>query len=290
MRLAEASAALVAEWEADWSVRPGFLTSATRAALGTWSVQAVATKDGPVGIVALALGIDDSRHTALFADLWLAPRQRGRGLARPAIAAAEAWCRERGAKRLHASTYDNAGPAGRLTTGYVLDSRHMELAVAVSEPELPSGLCLDTMDNEHFDQWRQRSILEYARHNSGGERATDAAIAAARHQFARLLPDGPATRDHELLLLRDNGDTVAVLWLHLDRKHDEVYVYDVEVSTEKRGKGYGHAVMRVAERRAVGLDLSRVRLHVHEHNQPALRLYEKLGYQTTARHFHRELG
>lgn len=58
-------------------------------------------------------------------------------------------------------------------------------------------------------------------------------------------------------------------------------MYDIEVAEEQRGRGYGRALMLLAERVARETGEELLGLHVFAGNTPAIRLYESLGYRTT---------
>ncbi len=65
--------------------------------------------------------------------------------------------------------------------------------------------------------------------------------------------------------------------LYLDRRDDEIRLIDIALLPEHRGQGIGGGLMRdvLAEGRRSGLP---VRIHV-EQNNPALRLYRRLGFE-----------
>ena len=64
--------------------------------------------------------------------------------------------------------------------------------------------------------------------------------------------------------------------LYLDRREEEIRVVDIALLPERRGSGVGGWLMRrvLSEAASVG---KKVRIHV-ERNNPALRLYERLGF------------
>ncbi len=65
--------------------------------------------------------------------------------------------------------------------------------------------------------------------------------------------------------------------LYIDRREDEIRLIDVALLPERRGGGLGGAIMRdvLAEGAAAG---KLVRIHV-ESNNPAMRLYRRLGFE-----------
>jgi len=68
--------------------------------------------------------------------------------------------------------------------------------------------------------------------------------------------------------------------LYVDRRQDELLIVDIALLPEHRGGGVGGAILRdlLAEAAAAGKP---ARIHV-EHMNPALRLYERLGFRRTA--------
>ncbi|HEV3458593.1 MAG TPA: GNAT family N-acetyltransferase [Thermoanaerobaculia bacterium] len=67
--------------------------------------------------------------------------------------------------------------------------------------------------------------------------------------------------------------------LYVDRRGDELRIVDIALLPEHRGTGIGGALLRglLAEAAAAG---KAVRIHVEQMN-PALRLYERLGFRRT---------
>ncbi len=76
----------------------------------------------------------------------------------------------------------------------------------------------------------------------------------------------------EVILL--DGEPVGRVYV--DRRDDEVRIVDIALLPEHRGAGIGSGILRslLAEAAAAGKP---VRIHVERHN-PALRLYERLGF------------
>ena len=65
--------------------------------------------------------------------------------------------------------------------------------------------------------------------------------------------------------------------LYVDRRQDEIRLIDIALLPEHRGAGLGGRLMRgvLAQAEAAGLP---VQIHV-ERNNPAMRLYDRLGFQ-----------
>lgn len=77
----------------------------------------------------------------------------------------------------------------------------------------------------------------------------------------------------ELILI----DSAPVGRLYVQRRDDEIRVVDIALLPEHRGGGIGGGIMQelLDEARTVGKP---VRIHV-EHNNPAMRLYQRLGFK-----------
>lgn len=72
---------------------------------------------------------------------------------------------------------------------------------------------------------------------------------------------------------------------------DEYYISNVGVLTEYQGRSYGTQLMSFAETKAREAGLSKCSLSVDEHNDGAIRLYERLGYKIVFdKHFKGEVA
>ncbi len=150
---------------------------------------------------------------------------------------------------------------------------------------------LRPMTEAEYADWVTSAISSYADdHIRMGSMPADKAHDMATKQFAELLPDGPHTARHDLLVAEDAGERVGLLWLNMpERAGDMVFVYDVEVDQSKRRQGYGRAIMLAAEEHGRQAGASSIRLHVFGDNTTARRLYESLGYEATNIHMAKPL-
>jgi ribosomal protein S18 acetylase RimI-like enzyme len=101
-------------------------------------------------------------------------------------------------------------------------------------------------------------------------------------QIEQLLPEGIATTWMLLMVAesRDDG-IVGQIWLSLPgtaAHPDTAWVYNVEVSSEHRGKGYGRAIMLGAEQELKARGVERLGLNVFGSNRKAIALYDSLGF------------
>ncbi len=137
-----------------------------------------------------------------------------------------------------------------------------------------------------FGRYLEPAIREYAHEKViSGDWEPHEALERSRADHARLLPDGLATPDHLLFTVRDEEteQPVGILWLALLTRGAKVeaYVYDIAVSEEVRGRGYGRATMLACLDAARKLGAESVGLHVFGHNAAARALYTSLGFEPT---------
>ncbi len=81
--------------------------------------------------------------------------------------------------------------------------------------------------------------------------------------------------DAEFSIIESEGQALGRLYI--DRREDEIRLVDIALLPAARGRGLGGELMAdiLAEGEAKGL---LVRIHV-EHNNPAMRLYKRLGFE-----------
>lgn len=138
-----------------------------------------------------------------------------------------------------------------------------------------------------FQAWKERAIAEYfADRLKAGNDLPDSP-GNSREEFESLLPYGRLTRNNYIFHIvdEDEGDRkVGIIWYAVDSRafpSNSVFLYDIEVDREMRGRGYGTAALRLLEEKAKGLGKKRIALHVFAHNARARSLYEELGYRPT---------
>jgi ribosomal protein S18 acetylase RimI-like enzyme len=84
-----------------------------------------------------------------------------------------------------------------------------------------------------------------------------------------------------VLVGRDGGDIVASVLVGHDGHRG--WVYYVSVDPERRGKGYGRAIMNAAEEWLRGAGIEKLQLMVRSGNAKVQAFYETLDYQEQAR-------
>jgi ribosomal protein S18 acetylase RimI-like enzyme len=139
------------------------------------------------------------------------------------------------------------------------------------------------MTSAEYAEWVPKSTADYAaEHAAAGSMPADKAQELAEKQFAELLPEGLHTARHHLLLGTQDGERVGILWLEIPPPGEgPAFVYDIEVDADKRGRGYGRAIMLAAETYCRDHGATVLRLHVFGSNSVARSLYDSLGFETT---------
>lgn len=149
----------------------------------------------------------------------------------------------------------------------------------------PTPITVGDLDEAGFEAYVDRTVPTYA---AEGALATgmseEDALAKAREQFRRLLPDGVHTAGQHFKRVHDaDGAEVGLLW-YASRLDDEpacLFLYDIIIDEAQRGRGLGTACMDWLEEEARRLGAAQIDLHVFTHNVRAIRLYERLGFVVT---------
>lgn len=141
------------------------------------------------------------------------------------------------------------------------------------------------MTEVEYNHWAPRSRASYAADKIKANGLTRVeAERIANEDFSRLLPDGLQTKDNFLFTGRDENDNVlGYIWFCIrgEEGNKRAFICDVIVEEQYRGKGYGKKMMVLAEKEAKKKGINRIALHVFRFNEPAIRLYQSIGYKIT---------
>lgn len=145
-----------------------------------------------------------------------------------------------------------------------------------------SAVSLRPMSQADFDTYCGWAISEFAREVSRSRGLpAEEGLAEARKSFAALFPGGNVgSADQSLFFVEAGGETVGTLHFGIrrDRPKPYLYVWDIHIDAEHRGKGYGEATFRLVEKLGKEMGLTELKLHVFGHNTVARALYQKLGF------------
>ncbi len=94
-----------------------------------------------------------------------------------------------------------------------------------------------------------------------------------REMLQSQLPDGM----HEFLVAEESGTVLGYVGMMFVL--DEGYISNVAVAPQQRRRGIGDALILELLRRCEAHELAFVTLEVREHNEPAIALYRKHGFE-----------
>ncbi len=144
---------------------------------------------------------------------------------------------------------------------------------------------LRPMHEDEFEDWLPHVRDGYAdgmvEHAGMSE---EAARAKAADDTKMLFPDGKLVAEQSVYVLEADGVSVGVLWV-AERAVDgerALWIYDIEVNEEFRGRGYAREAMLHAEAEARRRGIHQVALNVFGGNEIARNLYRSLGYAERA--------
>ena len=150
------------------------------------------------------------------------------------------------------------------------------------------------MTPTEYEIFRTKLVREYAAANvEAGRWSAEEGEEQSEIQTRALLPQG-LDSPRVLLLIAENeeGEGVGHLWIGLDRHSGGgggAWIYDIEVSENLRGQGYGRAILQGAEQETLRNGASTIGLHVFGRNTVARTLYQSSGYEITSQQMQKEI-
>ena len=141
------------------------------------------------------------------------------------------------------------------------------------------------MRDDEFVLWlpRMREGYADAMIEDGGF-SPEGAKEKAAEDSERLFPGARPSSEQLVFVIEVDGEPVGELWLaeRNDMRQATLFIYDIHVAEEHRGRGYAKAAMLFAEEEARRRGRSRVALNVFGRNTVARGLYQSLGYVENA--------
>ena len=107
------------------------------------------------------------------------------------------------------------------------------------------------------------------------------ALKEAKSEFSSMLPRGLDTQNNQLLTIMAEEKNVGFLWTIYEQTagRRQCFLCDLAIWEAYRQKGYATAALCLAEQTAKQDGCAEMVLFVSDKNTPAIRLYEKYGYQ-----------
>jgi ribosomal protein S18 acetylase RimI-like enzyme len=158
---------------------------------------------------------------------------------------------------------------------------------------MAADLRLRPLREDEYANWRRLLVDGYATDiEVHGDTPRQAALQKAEADTERILPQALQTAGHAIYVLESDGRAVGGLWL-AEREMDgrrALFVYDLHVDEQERGKGFGRGAMLLAEEEARRRGIERIELNVFGGNTVARGLYRSLGYVERAVSMGKDLG
>jgi ribosomal protein S18 acetylase RimI-like enzyme len=147
------------------------------------------------------------------------------------------------------------------------------------------AVVLTPMTTAEFDAWQGPAIAGYAQSFvDAGILSPEEALERSKKDFVELLAEGTATPEHQLWTAWSGDDAVGILWVKTSGEPPQrrAFIYDIEVGEAHRRHGYASAMIEALAELARADDVSSIGLNVFGHNDGAIDLYRKLGFETTS--------
>ena len=154
---------------------------------------------------------------------------------------------------------------------------------------------LVSMTESEFQTYLKRCIVSYAQeHVKAGNWDSSDALQKAEKELLQLLPDGIASKKQHLLSIEDGhtGVKIGLIWFAeiLQASRPSAFIYDFLIYEEHRRKGYGKQTLTALEEKVNELGIETISLHAFGHNQAAIDLYQKAGYEITDLHMAKKVS
>ncbi|HAA2534742.1 GNAT family N-acetyltransferase [Listeria monocytogenes] len=139
------------------------------------------------------------------------------------------------------------------------------------------------MTASDLEDFLSTAITDYANEKvEAGTWDEEEALAKSQDSFNKLLYDG-ITTPNEYLYSIISGEKIGYIWFHVDetRSGKHAFIYDFVIFEAFRGKGFGTKTLEALYALAKEMQITKIELHVFAHNQTAIGLYNKVGFQNT---------
>ena len=118
-----------------------------------------------------------------------------------------------------------------------------------------------------------------------GNFPAEKALELSRQGYEKLLPNGVNTKDNHLFSIFDEEDEekIGIIWIKLNTEEGNrnVWLFDFLIFEKFRRQGFGEKSLELLEEKTKELGFNKILLHVFGHNEPAIALYNKMGFETT---------
>ena len=155
---------------------------------------------------------------------------------------------------------------------------------------------LIAMDKEQYEDFMAFTLVGYVKEKiRAGTWMPEHAEKRALEDMSKILPEGYCTKNAYFYRVIDMAlQTPAVIgfiWFNMYRRNNanELFLYDITILDDYQGQGYGTKTMHLLEEEAKKKGAHRIGLHVFGHNERALHLYQKMGYDSKSVTMYKEM-
>src|SRR5258705_3799919 len=151
---------------------------------------------------------------------------------------------------------------------------------------------LEPMTQEQYSDFMEAILPAYVAERAAADHVSaEVAERYARHQHARLLPEGHRTTGHRFLRIAstDGDESVGGVWFWIDVENNQGLLYNITVLPRHRRRGFASdALVLVGEMvRAAGwITLG---LNGFSSNDGAIALYRKVGFSAVSSYWNKPL-
>ncbi|UNM95608.1 GNAT family N-acetyltransferase [Ignatzschineria rhizosphaerae] len=140
---------------------------------------------------------------------------------------------------------------------------------------------LKPMNQTQYQQFLDRAIIDFAKDKvDAGTWEEAQSLQKSQDSFKQLLPKGLDTDNEHLFVICAQDSMIGYTWLHLDHLGQKsAFIYDLLILEAFQGQGYGEKMMQALEYKAKEMGCVKLSLHVFAHNERAINLYKKRGFQ-----------
>jgi GNAT superfamily N-acetyltransferase len=134
-------------------------------------------------------------------------------------------------------------------------------------------------------------LKEYVAERVKAGEDSDVATKMADAQFSELFPQGSPADGQFVMNVVADEEAVGTLWMGrpFSGEAGTWFVFDIEISKDSRGRGFGREAMEAAEAWTRDQGGTRIALNVFGPNLTARSLYDSLGYEVLATSMFKDL-
>ncbi len=147
------------------------------------------------------------------------------------------------------------------------------------------------MEIDGFELFRENFIREYASSICTNYGYTESkSLEFATLDFEMRLPNKLDTKGNSICSIKVGEQSIGHLWYLESVEESTAFICDLFIDEKYRNLGFGKLALTSLESRFKANGIERMKLHVTNGNDGALRLYTRLGYSTTGHNLFKMLN